>query len=254
MFGIGTTSCGATGPGSRRRGGDSSESAAAGPPTLTPALSRRLSFDRRPTAGGPGLPCRRSAAACVAGQFRESGLARWMSVFGHGVTAVGRASGSGGAMASETSRGTRIEWGGGVEASMLADPHPDVFRPSPYTPGAGNPMAQAVGTGRGAQARPDAVCSCGRQPLRLAQRASCGRRVGPTEVRMSTAHTAHETLPPELEAIVQARPAPGGCWPGSIRRGAAQQRVAAAASAAGRQAQARGRQRGRAGCRSRGAG
>jgi len=168
MFGIGTTSCGATGPGSRRRGGDSSESAAAGPPTLTPALSRRLSFDRRPTAGGPGLPCRRSAAACVAGQFRESGLARWMSVFGHGVTAVGRASGSGGAMASETSRGTRIEWGGGVEASMLADPHPDCHstvalharRGEPHGAGGGNGEGRPGSTGRCVLVRQAAVASC----------------------------------------------------------------------------------------------
>ena len=48
-----------------------------------------------------------------------------MTAIGHGVTALERASGSGGARASETSKGTRIEWGGGVEASMLADPHPD---------------------------------------------------------------------------------------------------------------------------------
>ena len=41
----------------------------------------------------------------------------------------------GGARASETSRGTRIEWGGGVEASMLWRTRtPTVIRPSPYTP------------------------------------------------------------------------------------------------------------------------
>jgi len=48
-----------------------------------------------------------------------------MTAIGHGVTTLERASGSGGARASETNKETRIEWGGGVEASMLADPHPD---------------------------------------------------------------------------------------------------------------------------------
>jgi len=74
---------------------------------------------------------------------------------------------------------------------------------------------------------------------------------------MRTAHTAHETLPPELEAIGQAGHDRLQTVAGQdlSAEGAAQQRVAAAvASAAGRPAQARGRQRGRAGCRSRGAG
>ena len=68
-----------------------------------------------------------------------------MTAIGHGVTALERASGSGGARASETSKGTRIELGGGVEASMLADPHPDCHSTVALQPGRrSEPVARAV--------------------------------------------------------------------------------------------------------------
>jgi hypothetical protein len=63
------------------------------------APTASLSFDRRSTAGR------------VAGQFRDSGLVSWMRAAGHGVTALGLASGCGS--------------GDRDEASVLAGPHPD---------------------------------------------------------------------------------------------------------------------------------
>ena len=61
---------------------------------------------------------------CVAGQFRDSGLASRMTAVGHGATAPARASGS--ARVSETSTGPGDRRGSrGEEASMRAGPHPD---------------------------------------------------------------------------------------------------------------------------------
>ena len=42
-----------------------------------------------------------------------------------GCRPVPRRTAPGGCKGERDEQGTRIEWGGGVEASMLADPHPD---------------------------------------------------------------------------------------------------------------------------------
>ena len=67
----------------------------------------------------------------VAGQLRDSGLVSWMrAAAGHGVTALGLASGCGSGERDE--HGTGIEGGRGRRRSWR-DRTPTVIRPSPYT-------------------------------------------------------------------------------------------------------------------------
>ena len=87
---------------------------------------RPLSFDRRSTTG---VACDSLVTAVCAS---------WMRAIGHGVTALGRASGSGCKGERDEQGDEDRRWGGGVEASMLAGTRtPTVIRPSPYTSGWG---------------------------------------------------------------------------------------------------------------------